>query len=87
MGTIRTRKTRKPGPRRGEVRTPRPARPARQPAPEPMPAAQNRTGEDRVREAGGPQDIALYRCSCGKSFPGFVSTSVACPNCGTAQAW
>lgn len=77
MGTIRTRTTRKNAPRRGESR---PARPARS-------VARDLTGEDRVREAGGPQDVALYRCSCGKSFAGNVSTSVACPNCGTAQAW
>jgi hypothetical protein len=74
MGTIRTRTNRKSAARRREH--PRPAAAPRQ-----------RTGEDRVREAGGPQDTAHYRCSCGKSFDGDVSTTVACPSCGTAQAW
>jgi hypothetical protein len=46
-----------------------------------------RTGEDRVREAGGPQDHAFYRCGCGYAFAGAVSTNVACPHCGTEQAW
>ena len=46
-----------------------------------------RTGEDRVREAGGPQDLALYRCGCGFAFADDVSTDVACPKCGTGQAW
>ena len=86
MGTIRTRKTRKTGPRRGETRPARSPRPARAPV-EPVTAQRTRTGEDRVREAGGPQDTALYRCSCGKSFAGDVSTSVSCPGCGTSQAW
>jgi len=85
MGTIRTRNTRKKsGPRRGETRLLRQTRSA---APLQAPAPRQRTGEDRVREAGGPQDLALYRCSCGKTFAGDVSTSVACPSCGTAQAW
>lgn len=52
-----------------------PARPAR------------RTAEARVRAEGGPQDVALYRCSCGCAFDGAVSTHVACPQCGGDQAW
>jgi hypothetical protein len=44
-------------------------------------------GERKTRAAGGPQDRALYRCSCGHSFAGSVSTHVACPRCGTDQAW
>jgi hypothetical protein len=87
MGTIRTRTTRKKGHRRGEEpRQARPARPARTAEPTAS-EVRERTGEDRVREAGGPQDTALYLCSCGKSFAGAVSTSVACPSCGTGQAW
>jgi hypothetical protein len=43
--------------------------------------------EDRVREAGGPRDLALYGCSCGFQFEAAVSTSVSCPHCGTGQAW
>ena len=43
--------------------------------------------EARVREAGGPEDSASYRCSCGYIFRAAVTTSVACPHCGTGQAW
>jgi hypothetical protein len=50
------------------------------------PAVRNR-GERATRAAGGPQDSALYRCSCGHSFSGSVSTHVPCPRCGTDQAW
>ncbi len=45
------------------------------------------SAEQRVRDAGGPQDVALYRCSCGCAFDGAVSTHVACPHCGADQAW
>jgi hypothetical protein len=44
-------------------------------------------GERKTRDAGGPQDSALYRCACGHQFAGNVSTHVACPRCGTDQAW
>jgi hypothetical protein len=50
--------------------------------------------EDRARSAAGPeaippppQDRALYACSCGFVFSHDVSTSVACPHCGSTQAW
>ena len=43
--------------------------------------------EGRVRDAGGPQDRALYACSCGASFQAPVSASVCCPRCAAAQAW
>jgi rubrerythrin len=43
--------------------------------------------EQRTREAGGPQDLAVYSCECGSVFAGDVSTHVACPKCGTDQAW
>lgn len=43
--------------------------------------------EARVRAAGGPQDDASYSCTCGYVFRAAVSTSVACPHCGTGQAW
>jgi hypothetical protein len=43
--------------------------------------------ERRVREAGGPHDRAQYACTCGYVFDADVSTSVACPHCGTGQAW
>ncbi len=43
--------------------------------------------ERRTRAAGGPQDQAHYRCGCGHAFAGKVSTHVACPRCGSDQAW
>ncbi len=42
---------------------------------------------ERVREAGGPVDLASYVCGCGLLFSAAVSTTVACPHCGTDQAW
>lgn len=33
------------------------------------------------------EDRATYNCSCGYVFSHDVSTSVACPHCGDAQAW
>jgi hypothetical protein len=41
----------------------------------------------RARDAGGPVDCASYSCPCGFTFTATVSTTVACPHCGTAQAW
>lgn len=41
----------------------------------------------RVRNAGGPIDNASYTCDCGFVFAASVSTTVACPHCGAAQAW
>lgn len=41
----------------------------------------------RVREAGGPIDLASYVCICGFVFAAAVSTSVECPHCGKPQAW
>ena len=43
--------------------------------------------ERRNRDALGSQDAAHYRCACGHEFTGDVSTHVACPRCGTEQAW
>jgi DNA-directed RNA polymerase subunit RPC12/RpoP len=40
-----------------------------------------------MRESGGPDDRAVYTCSCGYVFEADVSTSVTCPHCGTGQAW
>ena len=73
---MRTRTTSKSNPRRSDRRT------GRQPG---LRAAV--TSEQRVREAGGPQDTAFYRCACGAGFEGDVSTHVACPHCGTDQEW
>ncbi|HYM54980.1 MAG TPA: hypothetical protein VES97_06435 [Solirubrobacteraceae bacterium] len=50
-----------------------------QPAPDPA--------VQRVREAGGPVDLACYACACGYLFVAPVSTSVRCPHCGAGQAW
>jgi hypothetical protein len=47
----------------------------------------NDAASARVREAGGPIDEASYACACGYVFRARVSTTVACPHCGTAQAW
>jgi hypothetical protein len=41
----------------------------------------------RRREAGAPQDRAVYSCQCGFVFKALVSTTVGCPHCGDAQAW
>jgi predicted Zn-ribbon and HTH transcriptional regulator len=41
----------------------------------------------RAKRSGGPEDRALYNCSCGYVFKADVSTSVGCPQCGTCQAW
>jgi hypothetical protein len=50
--------------------------------PDPQPAPQA-----RERAAGGPQDLAAYRCTCGYVFEAPVSTTVGCPHCGGTQAW
>ena len=42
---------------------------------------------ERRREAGAPQDQAVYSCGCGFVFEAQVSTSVGCPHCGGTQAW
>jgi hypothetical protein len=57
--------------------------PQRVQAPEP----EEPTPEQRHRQAGGPQDRALYTCGCGMQFTADVTTSVGCPHCGTSQAW
>ena len=49
--------------------------------------AQQPSPEARERNAGGPQDLAAYRCSCGCVFEAAVSTTVGCPHCGGTQAW
>ncbi len=41
----------------------------------------------RERAAGGPEDRAAYRCSCGYVFEAAVSATVGCPRCGDTQAW
>jgi hypothetical protein len=49
--------------------------------------ADEHAAERRHRESVAPEDSALYSCSCGFQFQAAVSTSVACPHCGTGQAW
>jgi hypothetical protein len=62
-------------------RTGRPAAPKARTAPAAAPSTVS------ARRGGGPQDRALYACSCGFVFQASVSTSVGCPHCGTRQAW
>jgi hypothetical protein len=52
------------------------------PLPEPMHPA-----ERRMRDEGGPEDRAVYTCSCGYLFEAPVTASVSCPHCGSGQAW
>jgi hypothetical protein len=55
---------------------------------EPAPASEARDiAVERVRASGGPLDEASYACQCGYLFAAPVSTTVACPHCGTSQAW
>jgi predicted Zn-ribbon and HTH transcriptional regulator len=66
----------------------RPAAPAAAPAPAPPAVEQvEHLAERRHRECVACEDSALYSCSCGFQFTAPVTTSVACPHCGTAQAW
>ena len=66
-----------------------PATDVAEPATEPFAAE----GEDelfderRLRASGGPNDRAQYTCGCGFVWEADVSASVACPHCGTSQAW
>ncbi len=53
----------------------------------PEPALAGAEPEARVREAGGPEDLAHYGCCCGFQFEAAVNTSVRCPHCGSGQAW
>jgi hypothetical protein len=41
----------------------------------------------RAQRSGGPEDRALYSCSCGCAFKAPVTTTVGCPHCGLTQAW
>jgi hypothetical protein len=60
-------------------------------APKPSASAARAAGLDlaveKVREAGGPVDLASYGCHCGYHFSASVSTTVSCPHCGATQAW
>jgi hypothetical protein len=54
---------------------------------EPEPAVDEHLAERRHRASVAPEDVAHYGCSCGYQFQAPVTTSVACPHCGTSQAW
>jgi hypothetical protein len=62
-------------------------RPHASPAPATPEPETDLTDERRMRESGGPDDRAMYTCSCGYVFEADVTTSVTCPHCGTGQAW
>jgi rubrerythrin len=56
------------------------------PAPEPRPEPVH-PAERRMRDSGGPDDRAVYTCTCGYLFEAPVTASVSCPHCGAEQAW
>ena len=53
----------------------------------PAPAIEDHADERRHRESVACEDTAHYACSCGFQFQAPVTTSVACPHCGSGQAW
>lgn len=58
------------------------------PEPEPAPVVDpHLQAERRHRASVAPEDLAHYGCSCGYQFQAPVTTSVACPHCGSSQAW
>jgi hypothetical protein len=67
----------------------RPAAPEREPEPvkETADSDPDLLAERRHRASVAPEDTAHYNCACGFQFQAAVSTSVACPHCGTGQAW
>jgi len=75
--TTRSKTTRRVRPGRWPHVVPDPA-----PRPEPVHPA-----ERRLRDAGGPDDRAVYSCGCGYLFEARVTSSVSCPHCRTVQAW
>lgn len=78
MGPIRSRSLSETsvGRRRLHVVPPSP------PPPEPV-----HPDERRLRDAGGPDDRAVFTCGCGYLFEAPVTASVGCPRCGEQQAW
>lgn len=54
---------------------------------QPAPPQASPSPQARERAAGGPEDLAAYRCTCGYLFEAPVSTTVGCPHCGDTQAW
>ncbi|MGA8365388.1 MAG: hypothetical protein WB709_12845 [Solirubrobacteraceae bacterium] len=53
----------------------------------PAPPHRSDIAAQRVRQAGGPTDLASYTCACGYLFVASVTTTVECPHCGASQAW
>jgi hypothetical protein len=84
---MRVRPKRNPITRRPDRSVHTAPRPAAAPPAPPAPAPTDHPHERRARESGGPIDNAQYSCSCGYVFSAAVTTSVACPHCGTGQAW
>jgi hypothetical protein len=72
--------------RRGGLERARPAE--RPPRRNPAAPSEPPTSElERAQRTPAPEDRALYACGCGFAFTAGVTTSVACPHCGAAQAW
>jgi hypothetical protein len=69
------------------VGRPEPATAERDAEAEAGPTDHQLQAERRHRASVAPEDHAHYGCSCGYQFQAPVSTSVACPHCGSAQAW
>jgi rubrerythrin len=75
--------------RKTALRREAPATEVAEPDPEPRAtgAEDDLFDERRLRASGGPNDRAQYTCGCGFVWETDVSASVACPHCGTSQAW
>jgi len=52
-----------------------------------QPADRDLFHERRLRDSGGPEDVATYTCGCGLVWEAPVTASVTCPHCGAPQAW
>jgi hypothetical protein len=85
--TTSFRERRRSGSDRAAHLLPGRAKSAPEPEAAPAPPVDDHPDERRARESGGPIDKAQYACACGYVFLADVSTSVACPHCGAAQAW
>jgi hypothetical protein len=83
-GVIRRHREGRFGRTSGRAETVRTENPA---SPDPVQKAQSSASGRRRREAGAPQDQAVYACHCGFVFEAQVSTSVDCPHCDSTQAW
>ncbi|HUN79641.1 MAG TPA: hypothetical protein VMU32_12005 [Solirubrobacteraceae bacterium] len=70
------------GERRRARRAHAPRRPPSATAPE-----RGRATRRNHAAAVSSHDRASYACGCGLLFEAPVTTTVACPHCGAAQAW